>query len=810
MKRLFFCLLLSVSYFAHAQTRSHIISGSIVGKQNNKLESVTVELYKNDSILVKSAFTNKEGYFEFSNLSFGTYKLKASEVGYQGAQSGNLVLDEAHPAIIYNDFNLQESSKEMQQVVVQTKKPLIEQKLDRTIVNVGASVTNAGSTVLEVLEKSPGVTVDKDGNVSLKGKQGVTILIDGKPSYLSGADLANLLKSMNANQIDQIEIMTNPSAKYDAAGNAGIINLKTKKVKYKGFNGNVNLNYGQSAYAKTNNSINLNYRNNKFNMFLNYSYTNRKGWGGLYINRTYSDNNKTLTAAFEQPTSSTVHNTNNTLKVGMDYTLSKKTTIGFVASGFVAPDKFIGKSTGYIEDAERNVAAISTSSSINEHNWKNKAANLNFDQKFDSIGTELTADVDYLTYNSASAQSFENDAYSNNWELQGQETIRGELPVNIKINSGKMDFTKSFKSGLKLETGWKSSVVNTDNASNYFNLNNNNWEPDYSKTNHFVYSENINAGYVNLNKQYKKWGVQTGLRFENTNYNGRQFDNPTRQDSSFSHQYNSFFPTAFVSYHANDKNQFSLSVGRRIDRPAYQDLNPFIYYINKYTYVQGNPFLKPQYTRNIEFTHIYKNFLTTSLNYSLTNDGFAGIFRSIGDTTILTTGNLAKKSSLGLSINVEIPVRKWWSMSVNGNAQYVKVDGSANGEAINSTGTNFSFNMNNQFKFNKGWSAELSGFYNSRNKDGQFIIAGFGVLNAGVSKQIIDNKLSASLNVKDIFSSSIINGIIHYENVEEHFHQTHDSRMVNIGLVYRFGKAFKNNTRRNNSTSDEQSRVKAG
>jgi hypothetical protein len=368
-----------------------------------------------------------------------------------------------------------------------------------------------------------------------------------------------------------------------------------------------------------------------------------------------------------------------------------------------------------------------------------------------------------------------------------------------------MDFNTTLKHGLKFESGLKSSLVNTENASNYFNLSGAAWIPDYGKTNAFEYRENINAAYVNFSREYNKWSVQAGLRYENTNYKGHQFGNVQRPDSSFNHQYNSLFPTAYLSYKADQDDRFTLSVGKRIDRPNYKDLNPFLYYINKYTYMIGNPFLQPQYTSNIELSHTHKH-ITTTLNYSTTKDFFTGIFKTIGDTTILSQGNLAKRQNLGVAVNTEVQLEKWWSLNVNSNIQYIKVNGYSNGDIINTAATSYSVRANNQFKFNKGWSAEFSGFYNSLSKAGQYIIGGMGQLDAGVSKQLFNNKATIRLNVRDILNSMTIDGHIKYQNVMEHFIQKREAHIVNIGFSYRFGKTVKDR-KRSGSAGDEQNRI---
>jgi hypothetical protein len=814
MKRLIACVLSFLFLIAtdtYAQTNNGIISGSVTDGNNKPLEGATITLLKqNDSSIVKFAVASKTGKFELEKLADQSYIISVSSAGHETYSSGVLSINASQRKIALEPIRLQQASASLGAVTVVAKKPMVEFKADRTLVNVDASVTNVGATALEVLEKSPGVSVDRDGNISLKGKQGVLVMIDGKPSYLSPADLANMLGAMSANQLEQIEIMTNPPAKYDASGNSGVINIKTKKNKQKGFNGNIALNYGQGVYWKTNNSTNLNYRNKKFNVFFNYSNNIYRGFGDLHIKRTYlAPDEKTVIALFDQPSRMMHKGSHHSLKLGMDYSLSKKTTIGIVTSGFISPRNFDAISTGYLKNASEETDSIAHTISNTSSEWKNGTVNLNLRHQFDS-SKELTVDFDYAGYKSASEQLFDNNILYPDHTIISADQLKGDLPSDIQIYSGKADYSQTFKKELKLEAGWKSSLVKTDNTADYSFKTTGAWQPDYEKTNRFLYEENINAAYANLNMPVKKWTFQAGLRYENTSYKGHQLGNAQKADSAFSKTYHSLFPTAYISFNADSNHTFRLNAGRRIDRPAYQQLNPFLFFINKFTYHAGNPFLAPQYTFNTEFSHTYKGILTTTLSYSKTKASFNQVFRTEGEVTILTDGNVGTVENYGIGMNAQLNPGKWWSASLNANVNYRVVDGFVNGASLNTEAANAQFNVNNQFKFNKGWSAELSGWYNTKDVDGQFAIDPFGQVSAGVSKQILDGKATIKLNVRDIFYTQVIDGRITYQNVREHFVQSRDSRVVNLGFTWRFGKAFKETKRDRGGASEEQNRVRAG
>jgi len=801
---------ISISIASFAQSNGKI-SGTIKEGGNQQiLKGASISLlHSSDSSLAKASITDKDGNFFFENINQGIYFLTASYIGRKTVNSKSFVLSADKPTVVVEVLQLLPNDKDLKEVSVISKKAFIERKIDKTVVNVDASVTNAGSTAMDVLEKSPGVTVDKDGNISLKGKQGVMIMLDGKPSFLSGAELANLLRNMSAANLDQIEIMTNPSAKYDAAGNSGIINIKTKKTKQKGMNGSLTLGYGQGVYAKTNNSLNLNYRNGKFNIFSTLSVNQRKNYQHLDIKRVYKNMDQSVTAIFDQNARMLHNNGSNSAKIGVDYYASKKTTIGFVVSGFINPEKQTNLNTSYLKNGFGIVDSVAVSTGSEDGSWKNGAINFNLRHQFDSAGREFIMDIDYMDYNATKTQPFSNITYLPNGTVSNSNQLVGELPSVIKIYSAKADYTHPVKNIVKIETGIKTSFVNTDNTAGYFNIINDVKHPDYEKSNRFRYKENINAAYFNASKEIKKWGFQAGLRLENTNYSGNQFGNPQRTDSSFTKSYVGLFPTMFVSYNANEKNQFSFSYGRRINRPAYEDLNPFMFYLDKYTYGEGNPFLRPSYANVLEMSHTFQQWLTTTVNYSHTKDLFSEIFEPRGYATVIKQGNLASADNASISVSAQKPLTKIWTLIVYSEANYSQYKGLTFGNSEKRTGNTYLVNINNQFKFNKGWSAELSGFYRTKGIEGQVSINPLSQVNAGVQKEILKKKGTLKLNIRDAFFSMVQNGKLDILNTDASFHQYGDSRVVSLNFTYRFGKSIKGvQKRKTGGAGDEQNRIK--
>ncbi|HTF30003.1 MAG TPA: outer membrane beta-barrel family protein, partial [Flavitalea sp.] len=684
------------------------------------------------------------------------------------------------------------------------------QKIDRMVVNVEASITNAGSNALEVLEKSPGISVDKDGNISLKGKEGVIVLVDGRQTYLGGVDLANYLRSLNANQMDQIEIMTNPPAKYDASGNSGIINIKIKKNRELGYNGSVNASYGQGIYPKYNEGINLNFRKNKLNLFTNLGHNYSQKLSTLSIQRNFRNiNTKEVLSHFEQEANNKTASKSYNAKLGLDYFASKNTTLGIVFTGFLNDRKGRNNNLTYISDANGNPAKQTKATLDNKQQWKNFSTNVNFRRALDTVGSDLTADLDYSQYSSRNNPAMVNadfDAFGN--PMNEADTLLGGLPQDIEIYSGRIDYTKNLKKGARFEAGLKSSIVETDNNAVYDSIINGKPVHDFNRSNYFIYRENINAAYVNLNKPInKKWGAQVGLRLENTNAKGNQ----VTTGEQFNRQYTQLFPTAFLQYKQNKKNTYVLNYGRRIRRPDYQNLNPFINFIDRYTYSLGNPNLKPQFSHNIELSHSYQSFLTTTLNYTRTTDIIQNVLEQNQEKneTFIRRANIARQRQYGISINTNIPVTKWWRSNVYVNVFNNYFNGIVSDTVVSLDATVLNFNGSQQFNFAKTWSAEISGFFRTGGIEGVIRSKSLGTVSLGIGKQIMKTKGTIRLNVRDVFYSQRFRGVSRYGDVDAAFQDRGDSRVVNINFSYRFSKGKINGApkRRAGSASEEQNRV---
>lgn len=814
MRASFFFSFLLISFFSFPNANAQN-GGKVSGRINSKAElqagftGATVSLLgAKDSAVYQSSLAGRDGLFSFENIANGKYMLAVSAVGHQKTHSGIFEITADNKFILLPPIVLLHRAKAMAGVTVIARRPLIEQKVDRTIVNVEASVTNVGATALEILEKSPGVSVDKDGNISMKGKEGVLVMIDGRPTQLAGADLASLLRNLNANQMDQIELMTNPPARYDAAGNAGVINIKTKKTKAAGYTGSVNLGYTQGRYPKTNEGLNFNYREGKVAFFTNLSHNHRKNFGVLTIQRALRNTTGAIPQNyFDQESNRMNEGESYNAKIGIDYFPNKKTSFGVVFNGFTNPSTFFNRNMTSISTSSKELESL-TRATVNQTSaWKNFSTNVNFRRVFDSAGKELTSDVDYMSYDSRNELVMINTYFDARGGFHGKaDTLQGALPQNIKIYSGRIDYLHPIKKGTKIEAGIKSSVVRTDNNAGYDSIQHGRIVHDIVRSNHFIYNENINAAYVTINNSLsKKIHAQLGLRLENTNAEGRQLTT----GQTFDRHYTQLFPTAYFQYKRNDKNNFGLNYGRRLRRPNYESLNPFIRFMDRYTYSQGNPDLKPQFSHNIELTHTYHNVLTTTVNYTATNDIIQTLIEQKGQEAYAKQANIASLRQYGIAFNVNHSVAKWWTNNLYLNIYRNGFKGVVNNIPISFSATSLSMNGSQQFKLSKTLMAEISGFYRSAGVEGVIKLRARGMVSAGFSQQVMKNKGTLRVMARDIFYTQKAYATANYGNVDAAFQERGDSRVLAVGFTYRFSKGKNAGPRKRTSGSagEEQNRV---
>jgi len=811
--RFAFLLLLPLGTL-HAQTYS--LQGSVRTPESGPLEGSVVSLLKaTDSSFVKAALTEASGTFALTSLSAGTYRLSISHLGYKPYLSEPLALDAQHPALTLPTITLVAAEQALAEVRVVAQKPFVEQRLDRVIVSPDALISNAGTSALEVLEKSPGVGVDANGIISLRGRTGVVVFVDDKPTYLTPADLANYLRSLPAGSIEAVEIMTNPPAKYDAAGNAGVINIRLKKTKARGFNGGWSLSYGQGRYLRSNNSGNLNYRAGKLNFFGNLGLNSNNSYQDLTIWREYFTPAGEPSSRFTQNSYIRRRLGSATGKVGLDWYASPRSTFGLVVSGFRNPTETTITNNARVSDGRENPTARVEALSEADKVLRNGSVNVNYTYKFDTTGRggtprELSANVDYLTYESDLLQSLTNNVLTTG--QPGTRTVlESSLPSLIDIRTAKVDYIHPFRKGGRLEAGLKGSDIQTSNVADFYDRVNNQRIPNYEFSNHFNYFERIGAAYLNYSLERGRLSVQTGLRFESTAIRGEQLGNRAVRDSSFTRQYNGLFPTVYFAYRLDStgRHQLGFSYGRRIDRPNYQDMNPFTYPIDRFTLYGGNPFLRPTFSENVELSHVLNGSFTTSLRYSQTRDMISETIEQGGTVFYSRPGNIGRLTSFGLAVNGTLRPRKWWTLQLYSEITHNRFRAMLYGQPLDNSGTYWHLAPTNSFRINSRWNAELSGMYQTRAYSGQFVLRPMGQVRVGVARKVWREKATLKLAVSDGFYSYQVGGTIKgLSNSTARWYSYLDSRVATLSLTYRFSKGQTLRARQIGGAENEQQRVR--
>ncbi|MEO6136152.1 MAG: outer membrane beta-barrel family protein [Ginsengibacter sp.] len=801
MKLFFISILLFFSFASHAQ-----IKGNVQDSSGHSLTGATLSLLNiKDSSEIKLAVSTKTGDYSFEQVNAGSYLVKASFTGYRTAWSDRIEVNNS--VINVAPFKLIPAMAELKNVTVALRKPLIEMKADKMIMNVEGTINATGSDLLELLRKSPGINIDKDDNISMNAKNGVQVYIDGKPSPLTGQDLANYLKSLQSSQVATIEFITNPSAKYEAAGNAGIINIRLKKNQSLGLNGSVNAGYNIGKYGKYNSGINLNYRNEKVNIFGNYGYSDGNNYSKLDIFRNQSD------SLFNTKTINNLKTSSHNFKAGSDFFINKNNILGIMISGNLMDGELPGKSTTM-------VSALSTKEvhgqtmAVNETQLNKDNINYNINYNFNSpSGKSLMVNADYSQYNSGTSQLYNSTSVNDN--VAKTDAYEIHSPSNISIASAKADWEQNLGKG-KLSFGTKLSIVKSDNDYRYYKPNSAVADLDKEKSNHFLYKENINAGYVNYNRQFKGFMIQAGVRAENTVSDGTSHGYKgavTGNDSAFKRDYIDLFPSATINFNKKPENQVSLSYSRRIDRPSYQQLNPFQFNVDEYTFVKGNINLRPQYTNSLGLTYMYKYKLNATLNYSHVKDMMAQITDTAGANKIfLSTRNLAQQDVWSLNISYPFQYKSFSVFAnINTNFSNYKAKYGA-GRDVNLNAFGFMAVMQSSVVFHKVWTAQVTGFYSAPSiYQGTFKVSSLMSLDAGIQRQFLNKRMSVKASVSDIFNSLHFKAHSDFAGQRTDFKSNWESRQFKVSVNYRFGRnGVKPARQLKTGVEDESNRAKSG
>jgi len=784
------------------------ISGLVKDAPGHALAGVTLILrLELDSSSARSIASDGSGHYSFDKLTAGEYVLSASFIGFQ--KQGNVKVHlNPNKHINLPSIVMIQAATSLGGLSVTAKKPFIERQVDKTVLNIESDVIAAGGTAFEALKRAPGVTVDKDDNIQLRGKSGVTVMLDGKLTYLSSAQISTMLKNMPASSVQTIEVITQPSARYDAAGNTGIINIRTKKLKKLGLNGVVTAGTSIAKHSRYNSSLNLNYQAGKFNFYANYDFTHNFYYNTLRLHREVGSPPKAI--EFDGVTSNNNAYYNNNYKTGIDFSPSKNHTIGVQLSGYDNNGVSNSSSHTSIANKGKPIDSFLNARSYFAQSYRSTDYNVNYKGTLDTLGTELSTDLDYSRFNNGS-----HTVLSNAFDLPGGQmlsgpfVIRGSLPSTIDIKVGKLDFTHPFSKKLKLETGVKYSDVTTDNTINYDSLQHQVYVPTLSQNNQFVYREKIAAVYSSINSQIKSVGMQIGIRVENTRSDG----NSITLKKDVKRTYTDFFPNLAYTEKLNDHNQIGFSYTRRIDRPGYSDLNPFRSYLDQYTYGQGNPFLKPQYTNSFEATYTYKRGTFLTLNYSHTRDVSTQILTTdtLTKVSTQTNDNLASLDSYGLTFSTPFVFSSWWTLTTNLQVNYNKYLASASAIAgsLNAGKASANLNFTNTFNLGHDFLIELQGYYQSPFIMGYLHINEFHSISGGIQRSFLSKKANIKVNVSDIFNTEHFGGTQAGKGYVLGVYNKNESRRLNLTFSYRFGSKSYARSQKQTGSEEEKSRVKS-
>ncbi|MBC7571418.1 MAG: TonB-dependent receptor [Spirosoma sp.] len=810
MKKLLLFLLFIAATPAFAQTA--VISGTAVSASGQVIPFATAALrLATDSSLVKAAVAGADGAFVFAGLRTGSYQIGLTGVGYAAWTSKIVTLTDGQTAVLPPAV-LTETAQSLAEVSVKATKPLVEVLPDKLVLNVQSSITALGSSAIELLQKAPGVLIDPNDNIILQGKNGVRVFIDGKPSPLGPADLAIYLRTLQATDIDAIEIITQPSARFDAQGNAGIINIRLKKNKNFGTNGSATLGLAMGKYyPKYNGSVSLNNRTKKTNLFATYSQRNARDWSFINLYREQSGQ------FFDQRSETTTWSAAHNARLGADWFLNRFSTLGVLLDGTFrdATGSTLGRTPiGTLPD--RTATQLLIANNSNTSNRVNGNANLNY-RFADTSGHELTVDADLGSFRSTGS-NYQPNRYVNpeTNALLLERNYRMNTATDITLRTLKADYSQPLWGG-KLSAGFKLSSVQTDNAFDFYDVQNGQDVLNRNQTNRFVYTENVNAGYGSFEKTKGKWQTQIGLRLEHTHSDGQLIGAIEQTaDSRVTRRYLNAFPSAGLTWNRNESNTFSLNYSRRIDRPTYESLNPFESKLDELTYQKGNAFLRPQYTNTWQLSHTYKYKLTTSLSYSDTQDYFTSITDTVATApgerprNFITTRNLASQQVVSLAVSYPFNIAKWWNVYLNVSAYH-----SANranfgdGKTIGLAANVLSLYAQQTITLPGAWRLEVSGYYTSPSIwGGTFQNRRYWGSTVGLQRKVLRERGSVVLTVSDPFNSQRWRGISQFGGLYMDASGGYESRQVRLNVTYNFGsKQIKAARQRKTGLEDEKNRI---
>ena len=785
--------------------QSPSISGKIIDENNEALAYANVLLlHSADSTLYKGNVINNDGTYSFQDINAGDYLINSSLVGF-GEVYSDLISFDGVNALIVPTLQLS-NGIEIDQVTVTAQKPFIELKADKMIVNVANSAVNAGGTALEVIAKAPGVIVDNNNRISLRGKQGVLVTINGKNQYLSGDELSRMLENMPADNIQRMEVITNPSAKYDAEGNSGIINIVLKKNENLGFNGRISTTARQGNKFSHFHNLNLNHRSEKLHLFggIEYYEWNKDQQLDLLRNIPNAEGFTT----FDQVSMFDEGGDGYESKVGLNWTVTNKLDLGIVARR--DGDYNFSNIDNITNISGTNKPAFEILDVVNRgsENYTKNTGNANATYKFNEQGTTLSFDADYSTYRNPGTYTYDNYYLnSENDEVAPTYFLRNNLNTDIDIFASTLDFTHAISKKLQIETGIKYGVVETTNTTLFEDLDpQDNWNNITTRSNDFMYSEEVAAAYINGSGAVGNYQLQAGLRMEHTE---SEAVSPTL-GIIVPRSYTNYFPSVSISRSFENGHNISGTYSRRLERPNYDYLNPFEFYLDQYTFRKGNSFINPQYSNAFGLNYAVGRKLFIALNYSHTTDFITSVIEQDTENNInfQTQANLDDYHNISWTLSAPKVWSEFATSKFNYTGFYNRFNSVIPSGILSNNNVAHNVSIQNEINLPKDWNMELSGRYTSKMVYALFQIEPRYSVDAGVSKTVLNNLGKIRISITDIFKTQISNVGVMQDDIFLESREIYDSRRVSVNFSYSFGnQKVKSAKRRSTAGSDESNRI---
>lgn len=774
------------------------ITGKVVDADNNPIELVEVLLINKDSIALRSDMTDSDGNFMIASEA-DSYLLQIKQMGII-LWNKKIMINENTD---FGTIKIIEKKEKLSEVVINTQKNIIIRKVDRLVFNVENSISAAGGDAVDALKLTPGIRVQNDV-VRMIGKNNMVLMVDERIVQLSGDDLINFLKTISSDNIKSIEVITAPPAKYSADGNSGLINIKLKKAKKDSWSGIVRSNFEQATSARAMLGGNFSYQKDKFGLLIDLS--KRKGQS-IYtndINYGYPTENWLI-----KKLDKTKLNTLSSL-IGVTYQVADKTKIGFQYLGSLSKPFINDENTTLIsEDKTAFLKSESTSKGYTDKRINNHAANLNLTTKLDTLGKQYAIDLDYLTYENLKENVFnsQENNYVNN-TATNQHTDNENLQRITNFSSG-IDFEMpygwaSLNYGAKISFTESNSKLKTD----FFDVVNGVYELNLAQKNSFNYKENTQSLYLSGNKKFKKqWEIKMGVRIEFTQNSGYSETNYATNKK----KYYKIFPTAYISYKLNDNNTLAANYSRRIGRPSYSELNPARWYFNSNSYEEGNPFLQPSFSHNVDVSHTFKSILVSTLSFSKIENGYGQltVHDKIDNIQKFERLNYYDYRFIGIDETITLDLWNSWNSSNNIGTYYIETKTYSQYLQPQYSGWGAYFSSTNSFNLNKSktFTSQFTYSYNFPTKSLEGRTSAYSNLDIALKYLVLDKKLQLSIAVNDPFKTNFYTFYSQSENVNQSFRQYYDSQLFRFTVSYKFGSSKINQEKRNFGNQNERSRI---